>query len=427
MPDMEEMIKKEISQISDLRERVVFKDIVEQIFLSLYETNQEMYQALEHRIMDELTFDLNRYRICTGIVEREYVDKSHHLLSPMWEEDAIRKSYDVKAMKEELLENGECYIKTLFMECDFMQIQKFLSKKKVSGTIRTSGGEYPAEFRIEKNEAYLKEIAHLYEVFIGNGVSWQTVNAPYLYKFVDVYLVGDVLLKIHVDEKIVEIKPDLERLEDLAYENYIPLWNIKKLTLDSIGFPVPCEDHKSFEHTISIREYESGHVYLIDDSKHIISVRQTRNQLIVTANESEVKKWQVYMIRNGQNRKFERFLYPIMTNQRKDEFVERFIKQQGKNVKTVSELIRFIKGFEMDEYVEFSGYRLTDQKKDIPETYSMNSFIIDELRENEYRKCLLLGFKGKEKNFFLQRDIMSFLVSEIQMLYPEYLCEGELL
>ena len=42
MPDMEELIKRKVNQITDLKERVAFKDIVEQIFLSLYETNKEM-------------------------------------------------------------------------------------------------------------------------------------------------------------------------------------------------------------------------------------------------------------------------------------------------------------------------------------------------------------------------------------------------
>ncbi|MBD5452898.1 MAG: hypothetical protein HDR30_01040, partial [Lachnospiraceae bacterium] len=108
MPDMEEIIKREINQISNLKERVAFKDIVEQIFLSLYETNQEMYNALEERIMGDLAFDINRYRICTGIVEREYVDRSHHLFSLMKEDDLALQEYDTKKIHQKLLEEGLC-------------------------------------------------------------------------------------------------------------------------------------------------------------------------------------------------------------------------------------------------------------------------------------------------------------------------------
>lgn len=426
MTDMEEMIKKEVSRIGGLQERVVFKDIVEQIFLSLYETNQEMYSTLEHRIMDDLAFDINRYRICIGVVEKELVDTSHHLLAPMNERDLFEKRPDGKLINRQIKEEGSCPVKTLFMKCDYIQIERLLQKERFGGRLRTNKNSYPADFALKRNETYLGEIAHLYEVFVGNGIGWQTVNAPYLYKFVDVCLVNEIPA-LSEGEVIEDIEPDLEEFGDLAHENFIPLWNIRKLTLDSVGFPVPCEDHKSFEHVISIREYGNEHVYLLDEDKQIISVRQTENRLLVMGNEPEAKKWKVYMIRSGRNRKFERFTYPVMTNQRKDEFVERFFKRQGMNVKTVSELKRFIGGYGLEEYVEFSGYELTDHKKKIPETYSMNGFILDEIRDNDYRKCLLLKFKGKGKIAFLLRDIMSFLVSEVQMLYPEYLCEGELL
>lgn len=427
MSDMEEMIKEEVNRISSLQERVAFKDIVEQIFLALYETNREMYQTLEQRVMDDLSFDINRYRICTGIVEKEYLDRSHHLLSPMMEEDGYRQNYNMELLKKEAMENEQCLVKTLFLECDFQQVEKLLAKGQAAGTIRTVEKSYPAQFLLKRNERYLEEIAHLYEVFISNGVSWQTVNAPYLYKFVDVYLTGEDLAALPQGEQIVDVEPDLEEFSQWTHENYVPLWNVRKLELDSVGFPVPCEDHKSFEHVISIREHGNEHVYLIDDCEHIIHVRQVHNRLIVMGNEPEVKKWPVYMLRSGENRKFERFTYPVMSNQRKDEFVERFFKRRGMNVRTALELTRFIRGFELEKYVEYIGYELADHGKEAPETYSMNRFILNELRENEYRKCLLLRFKGKGEPAFLLRDIMSFLVSEVQMLYPEYLCEGELL
>ena len=67
MADMEEMIKEEISRIGGLQERVVFKDIVERLFLSLYETNQEMYRELESRIAPS-TFAYQRGgHVCSGV------------------------------------------------------------------------------------------------------------------------------------------------------------------------------------------------------------------------------------------------------------------------------------------------------------------------------------------------------------------------
>ena len=92
MDVMKEIIQKEIQSISSLEERVIFKNLMEGVFLSLYDTNREMYEGLERRIKEELDYDKNRYYVKTGIVEREFFDASHHLLSPMdesWVGDSI--------------------------------------------------------------------------------------------------------------------------------------------------------------------------------------------------------------------------------------------------------------------------------------------------------------------------------------------------
>lgn len=428
MADMEEMIKKEISLISGLQERVVFKDIIEQLFLSLYETNREMYRELESRVMDDLSFDINRYQITMGIMEREYVDLSHHLLSPMGDEDSQRKEYKMPEIMEQLQERGRCLVRTYFMEYDYLGIEKLLEKCRFGGRIWTESGDYPAEFTVCRKEEYLQEISRLYKVFVSNGIPWQTVNAPYLYKFVDVYLTG-IPKEVETAKMITKIEPDLEEYAQWAKEDFIPIWNIRKLKMDSVGFPVPCEDHKSYEHIISIREYGNEHVYLIDDTARIHSIRQKENRLILMGEEAKARKWNIYMIRNGQNRRFDRFTYPLMTNQRKDEFLERFGRRQGVRVRTEGELSRFIGGYGMEGYVEYAGYEILDRKKGerVTETYPMNGFILDEIRENEYRKHLLLLFRKKGGQDFLIRDIMSFLVSEVQLLYGEYMCEGRLL
>lgn len=60
------------------------------------------------------------------------------------------------------------------------------------------------------------------------------------------------------------------------------------------------------------------------------------------------------------------------------------------------------------------------------ETYSMNPFIEDEIRDKRSQKKLLLCFKAGMGEEWLNRDIASFLVSEVQRLYPEYECGGML-
>ena len=44
--DIREMIRTEIQSISVLEERIAFKEMMEGVFLNLYEKNEEMYRCL---------------------------------------------------------------------------------------------------------------------------------------------------------------------------------------------------------------------------------------------------------------------------------------------------------------------------------------------------------------------------------------------
>ena len=124
--DIKEMIQREIRSIPALNERVAFKDMMEGVFLSLYEKNKEMYQALEKRVMDDLAYDINRYRICTGLVEKEYLDVSHHMLTAVCGEDLHRAVHSVAELREKLKKNGEVCLSTVFLKGDALEIQELL-------------------------------------------------------------------------------------------------------------------------------------------------------------------------------------------------------------------------------------------------------------------------------------------------------------
>ena len=106
MEVMKEIIQKEIQSIAGLEERVIFKELMEGVFMSLYETNLKMYEELERRVKEELDYDKNRYQIKTGIIEREFFDASHHLLFPMEEKDLEGNLYDMKEILRAVAQEG---------------------------------------------------------------------------------------------------------------------------------------------------------------------------------------------------------------------------------------------------------------------------------------------------------------------------------
>lgn len=424
--DIKEMIQREIRSIPALDERVAFKDMMEGVFLSLYEKNKEMYQVLEKRVMDDLAYDINRYSICTGLVEKEYLDASHHMLTAVCGEDLHQAVHSVAELREELEKKGEVCLSTVFLKGDALEIQELLKKDSVYPGILKADKEYPVSVWLHPCTRYLKKMEKLYHLFLKNGIPWQTLNAPYLFKMMDL-VIRELPKEIPDSEMAVSLGVDFGEYAPMFYYDMVPLWNVWHLTLESTGFPIPCGDHENFEYIMSIREYGERNVYLIEDKAGIRSVRQNGSRLLVTGQLGNKREWDVYMIKGGGKRRIDKYEYPIMENIRKDGFAERFQKKHGQRVKTKGELERFIRGFGLEGYIEYQGCQLADKNEGLEETYSMNFFIHDEIREQKGRRVLILLFKATENEKWLAHDMASFIVSEVQELYPEYRCEGKIL
>ena len=250
--DMREMIRKEIQSINALEERVIFKRLMEDVFLSLYETNERMYNDLENRVQDELAYDVNKYLIKTGVIERRYFDVSHHLMAPMDESDLDKKTYMIADIINAIESKKDFTLMSVLLRCDFIQIQDIWNNDiEFEGTLETDKTKKKCNIKVKlhQNDKYLKKIGYLYKLFIKNGIPWQTINAPYLYKIADV-VITELPDGIAQDDSVKRIEINFEKFNQVICHDLIPIWNIQKLTLNSVGFPVPCEDHKNFRHWI---------------------------------------------------------------------------------------------------------------------------------------------------------------------------------
>ena len=428
MEAMKEMIHKEIQSIAGLEERVVFKELMEGVFLSLYETNLNMYEELERRVREELDYDKNRYRIKTGIIEREFFDASHHLLFPMEEKDLAGKLYDMKEMLRAVAEEGAFPLMKVMLRCDFLEMQRILGSQPVfEGVIETEEpeGEWKVEVRLRQNRMYLEKIGYLYLLFTRNGIPWETVNASYLYKMADMMVTG-LPEGLTGREKIKQVVIQFGEYSKLIQKDVIPVWNIRKLELESVGFPTPCEDHRNFEHNISLRRHGMNHAYLVEDDRNIHSISQSGEKLRIVCGMGEARKWSVYQIRSSEEQKIDRYTYPIMGNGRAESFAEKYQRKWNQHIRTKTELQHYIRGYGLEEYIAYQDCRIEDCFPGQRETYSMNSFVQDEIRDRTAQKKLVLYFRRGQKLEWLQRDVLSFLVSEVQRIYPEYDCGGVL-
>lgn len=426
---VKELIQREIQSIASLEERVVFKDLMEGVFWSLYETSQSMYKGLENRVEKELDFGQSHYQVKTGIMEKEYFDITHHLLSPMDERDLKEAQYDMKELYHAVLEEGRFPLTKVMLHCDYLEILRLWEENPVfEGVIFTENPakEWKIKVCLRENREYIEKLNYLYKLFIKNGIPWQTVNAPYLYKIADA-VVTEIPKEMTGSEKIQKITVQFGEYSHMIQSDIIPVWNMKKITLEGIGFPTPCIDHKNYEHSISIREYGQENAYLVEDDNIILSVSQEEDKLRIISEAGEAKKWDVYMLKISEERKIDSYSFPVMGNGREESFSDKYRRRWNQNIRTKTELAHFIKGFCLEDYVVYQDCEVADHFPGRKETYSMNPFITEEIRDPKSQKKLVLYFKKGEKEPWLQRDILSFLTSEVQRLYPEYDCGGVIL
>ena len=128
------------------------------------------------------------------------------------------------------------------------------------------------------------------------------------------------------------------------------------------------------------------------------------------------------MLRSLKEHRIDRFTYPLMPNGRAESFAEKYQRKWNQNIRTRTELAHFIRGFGLEEYVCYQDCEIKEHFPGVRETYSMNPFIEDEVRVSSAQMKLVLHFRKGVKEPWLQRDILSFLTSEVQRIYPEYEC-----
>ncbi|WP_432665110.1 normocyte-binding protein [Wukongibacter baidiensis] len=424
---MLEKIHNRINDMENLKDRALLKELLNGIFIPLCEHDDNMYKKLEQRIFDEIEYNQKNFSIYTTIVSKKNYDPIHYFLHPMKDDDTYDQQIDYKSLFEESSDENKIKVNKVLFQCDYLELVKILNENnRFKGTIKTDINTYEAEFVVTRNNEYHEIIEKMYKIFMKNSIPWRTINAPYISKIVDVNLV-------EYDEKILE-----EEIEDIVvdfkeYSKYVkydmvPLWNIEGLVLKSTGFPVPCEDKINFEHLITLEE-ESESGYLLDCiNEEIKNVRQTKNTLIITAKEEDARAWNVFRIVKKKDSKLDRYDYALFSNSKNISFIEKFVNYNNNNIKTKAELMRIINAFELNRYLTFKDvYIEKTSSHNIIETYNMNEFIADEIRDFDSNKRLVLEFQSSDKSNFIIRDILSFIISEIQVYYPEYICEGRLI
>lgn len=426
---MDSLLYQKLNKISDLEDRALLKKIMQSVFSSLEDYTIAKYNLIENKVFDEINIERERYDIFSTICSRDKVDPISECLFPMIEEDMEEEKYEVANIRKAIMYNEEIFLFKIFMKCDYLEIKKFINNtKEIKGTIITDYKIHEAYFRVEENTEYKNKVKELYGSFINNDIPWKTKNLPYISKILNVNLVrcSDEIGEREVIEKI---EVDFGDYAEFIEYNMVPLWNIKEISVKSSGFAQPCIDKVNYQHIIPIEKegIDNGYIVKLSENENCKVIFKMNSLLILTPNK-EKSLWNLYKFCKMKNEELEHYNYKILGNDINVNFAGKIAYKNAYAIRTKAELQRVISSFKVSEYLNLVDIKVEsiNEEKEC-ETYELNEFIIDEIREDDIKKTLTLYFKAVDNEFFLNRDILSFLVSEVQLLYPEYKCEGRLI
>ena len=424
--DMEQYIRKRMMEISQLEDRASYKEIVGNLLLDLYRYNQEAYEKLEERILQESNPRQGSYAVYMGLTDGEHYDATDSFLYPMREEDTGKREVSANDVNEAVKSGESIRLYTVFLQAKASVISRLLHENKVfSGVIQTDKRQYRCTFTLRRSESYLELVKDLYYVFSANSQPWTTVCEAYLMKLLDVYLV--TAENIPQKDTIEEIRVDFEGYADLVRYDRIPLWNLKKVKEKTSTYPEPCIDKVNYEHRIFAHRLAPDCEYLVADTNvEITNIRRVNGDLLISCTLDTPYEWELYQIRQDNKKGY--YPYPVMGNCCKESFSGNITELYRRSIKTRGEMARLIEAFDYGGYVAFKGVEVCKLPPDRWEwsNYNMDGFVQDEIRVGDARQALLLHFVPADGENYMNEDIMSFYVTQIQKLFPEYQCIGRL-
>ncbi len=419
------LIKSRLERISNLDDRRMMKRVLNEVFGEVADYNMRMYEKLEKRIYDEIEDPLDGLYIYSGLINKADADPISGFFHPVIPEDLEDEVFDMTEMSQKISTESGTAVASIFLKCGYPKFNEIIDNT-YNGLIKTDKNVYEVKVTLKQSKKYIYEIEKLYHIFQINSLNWNTLNCPYFYRFADVVLNSAVYLG--EDERITEITVNLEENEIYKEMNVIPVWNVKRISLQDKSFPIPAKDRINNEHSISVSEIGTQNGYVIDsDNPDFKYMKIYENDLIIVSEIKEQYKWNVIQIENISNKGNESYYYEVLSNSRNLGFIGKFASIKSLVVRTKAEIDRIITSYNIGSNISFVDLEVENEYKKEIQTIDYNEFIDDNIRSDNSRKFLVIKFKAANKNDFLIYDKMSFLVSEIQILFPEYKCVGELI
>lgn len=421
---MKERIRKNLNRVSELQDRKLLKETLDFVFENMIDYTDMVYDHIERRVFEEINGKEENKKIYVTLIDQRQYDEIDEFMYPMVSQDVSGKKLETDTLIKKQKHGEKVVIGTTYLSMDYLELQKLDLEKAYDAFLITEEKRYQVKVHLAPSDKYQKVIRQLYQYFQQNNIEWVTINAPYIKKYYDFVLVEPV--EFEAGQVIERYEVSLGELETVRQDRMIPCWNLEETDLISTNFPTATGDMLRFQHTFDMESEEEVNAVIVKfEEEHDGYVMRERQSISILISEESISKWPIYKIHSPREEVSYDYKNCVYSNGHKEQFMVGFAKRQRRTVRSQAELYRILQSYEVSELFEFEKIEICENTGILPETYEINTFIEDDIRTDVKRKCLLVTAKCKEENY-LARDVLSFLVSEIQYYFPEYACVGKI-
>jgi hypothetical protein len=399
---IENEIKTNILKDASDEEKVV----VHYANFELIQEEHERMSSLAERIMNSMYNEVNEITLVTSLLDKEEIKLYEKEFFPIF---STELDTDIlKILKKKFQKK----YKTIFLDMPYEEL-KGLKTGCIKGKLTDeSGNIYEIEFRLIKEEKYIKKIKEIYEVIKHNKIKWQNIYFPFAYK----------AYSLIIQEVSEELESRLSFLEKLNIEIDYPE-SIRKNVIDKIlclnmreelvnpdVFVRPTEEQLYFEHRIE--KCEEDILVSKEVEKFEFLYKDTKTLKIITKSD-KYERMRLYFINHvSEELKKKITLYGNMKN------FDRISNRKRENVlilRNIDEINEVLRQYEVFEKIEVTG--ISDENSMIIPIYDLEIEDKNEFLLKNKKKNLYLKIEYEETEYLT--DKLSFMKSVLE----EYLVD----
>lgn len=420
--ELNRVITETIKGMQNTEEIEIVRGIVEDIMSKSIEYADIKYKNIEENLYYSIIDKKMNFYIYNTVVEKKYINTYNDFFYPVFDED-FEEEKSIQEMLDEFRENGRAVIGRGILKAEYEEIKSITDSNRVfRGKVITEADEIDIKLRVEYETKYEAVEQELYNLFNQNMIEWNTLNIPYCKKMISIVMVefnGDI--ESVTDGRKIEF--NLEEYEEKYFQDYFPVWNIKKYGLMPARGAMPIKDQINYEYILKYgnRKNLNGLAFNVKGGL-IIDIILNEYEFKVISNSKDLTDWEIYEFKEvNQNSSILSFDFSIESNIKTADFVENIKK---KCLRTKAELRRLIESYDsMGDNLLYIDAEILKSSHIEKSGYILNEFIQNDFFTNNNKDFLILKFEQVNDSFLIQ-DILSFITAEIQMIYPEYECRS---